>query len=150
NRVVSRRMHAHTVACAHNRMELPAMENAVLERNFVPEVQDDYAIVRRVIERLSIDFRQQPSLDVLAREVNDTPEGLQRLFRRWAGLTPKAFLQAVTLNHARKLLSEGMPLLDAALESGLSGPSRLHDLFITHEAMSPGAYKTRGAGLTMH
>jgi AraC family transcriptional regulator of adaptative response/methylated-DNA-[protein]-cysteine methyltransferase len=65
-------------------------------------------------------------------------------------LSPKSFLQAVTLDHARKLLDDGMPLLDASYELGMSGPGRLHDLFVTHEAMSPGDYKTRGAGLTIN
>jgi AraC family transcriptional regulator of adaptative response/methylated-DNA-[protein]-cysteine methyltransferase len=64
-------------------------------------------------------------------------------------LSPKAFLQAVTLDHARRLLDDGLPLLDAALEVGMSGPGRLHDLFVTHEAMSPGDYKGRGSGLAI-
>jgi AraC family transcriptional regulator, regulatory protein of adaptative response / methylated-DNA-[protein]-cysteine methyltransferase len=76
-----------------------------------------------------------------------SPEHLQRLFTRWAGLSPKAFIQALTLNHARTLLDENASVLDAALEAGLSGPGRLHDLFVTHEGMPPGAYKLRGEGL---
>ena len=122
---------------------------AVLERDVTPE-GGDYEIVRRVIEKISLDYRDQPSLDQLAAEVGETPTGLQKLFTRWAGLSPKAFLQAVTLDHARRLLDEGTPLLETALELGMSGPGRLHDLFVTHEAMSPGDYKTRGAGLTIH
>jgi AraC family transcriptional regulator of adaptative response/methylated-DNA-[protein]-cysteine methyltransferase len=121
---------------------------AVLERDVTPE-GGDYEIVRRVIEKISLDYRDQPSLDQLAAEVGETPTGLQKLFTRWAGLSPKAFLQAVTLDHARRLLDEGTPLLETALELGMSGPGRLHDLFVTHEAMSPGDYKTRGAGLTI-
>jgi AraC family transcriptional regulator of adaptative response/methylated-DNA-[protein]-cysteine methyltransferase len=121
---------------------------AVLERDITPE-GGDYEIVRRVIEKISLDYRDQPSLDQLAAEVGETPTGLQKLFTRWAGLSPKAFLQAVTLDHARRLLDEGAPLLETALELGMSGPGRLHDLFVTHEAMSPGDYKTRGAGLTI-
>ncbi|NBU15096.1 MAG: methylated-DNA--[protein]-cysteine S-methyltransferase, partial [Alphaproteobacteria bacterium] len=74
---------------------------------------------------------------------------LHAVFRRWSGLSPKAFLQAVTLDHARRLLKSDAPLLDASLELGLSGPGRLHDLFVTHEAMSPGEWKTGGAGLTL-
>jgi AraC family transcriptional regulator of adaptative response/methylated-DNA-[protein]-cysteine methyltransferase len=109
----------------------------------------DYEVVRRAIEKISLDYRDQPSLETLAEAVGETPTGLQKLFTRWAGLSPKAFLQAVTLDHARRLLDQGMPLLDTALEVGMSGPGRLHDLFVTHEAMSPGHYKTRGAGLTM-
>ncbi|MEZ5810660.1 MAG: bifunctional helix-turn-helix domain-containing protein/methylated-DNA--[protein]-cysteine S-methyltransferase [Rhizobiaceae bacterium] len=124
-------------------------QTAILQQDITDELGGDYETVRRVIEKISLDFRDQPSLDDLAREVGETPTGLQKLFTRWAGLSPKAFLQAVTIDHARKLLDEGMPLLETALESGLSGPGRLHDLFVTHEAMSPGDYKTRGAGLTM-
>ncbi|MCO6388858.1 bifunctional helix-turn-helix domain-containing protein/methylated-DNA--[protein]-cysteine S-methyltransferase [Aliihoeflea sp. 40Bstr573] len=122
--------------------------SAVLQKDITPE-GSDYETVRRVIEKISLDFRDQPSLDELAAEVGETPIGLQKLFTRWAGLSPKAFLQAVTLNHARRLLDEGLPLLEASMEVGMSGPGRLHDLFVTHEAMSPGDYKTRGAGLTI-
>ncbi len=121
-------------------------QTAILQRDITP-VGGDYEIVRRVIEKISQDYRDQPSLDALAAEVGETPTALQKLFTRWAGLSPKAFLQAVTLDHARRLLDQGMPLLEAALEVGMSGPGRLHDLFVTHEAMSPGDYKTRGAGL---
>jgi AraC family transcriptional regulator of adaptative response/methylated-DNA-[protein]-cysteine methyltransferase len=71
------------------------------------------------------------------------------LFRRWAGLTPKAFLQALTLDGARKLLRDSASVLDATYEVGLSGPGRLHDLFVTHEAMSPGEWKSGGDGLTV-
>lgn len=121
-------------------------EFAVLERDITPE-GGDYEIVRRVIEKISLEYRSQPSLEELAKELGETPTSLQKLFTRWAGLSPKAFLQAVTLNHARHLLDGGMPLLEASLELGMSGPGRLHDLFVTHEAISPGEYKTRGAGL---
>jgi AraC family transcriptional regulator of adaptative response/methylated-DNA-[protein]-cysteine methyltransferase len=121
---------------------------AVLENDVTP-VGIDYEIVRRVIEKISMDYRDQPSLEELAADVGETPTGLQKLFTRWAGLSPKSFLQAVTLDHARRLLDDGMPLLDASFELGMSGPGRLHDLFVTHEAMSPGDYKSRGAGLTI-
>ncbi len=119
-----------------------------LEKDVTPAA-GDYEIVRRALEKISLDFRTQPSLEELAEAVGETPTGLQKLFSRWAGLSPKAFLQAVTLDHARRLLDCGMPLLETALEVGMSGPGRLHDLFVTHEAMSPGAYKSRGAGLTI-
>jgi len=119
---------------------------AILKQDITP-LGCDYEVVRRVIEKISLDFRDQPSLEELAAEVGDTPNGLQKLFTRWAGLSPKAFLQAVTLDHARRLLDQGAPLLDTSFEVGMSGPGRLHDLFVTHEAMSPGTYKARGAGL---
>ena len=119
-----------------------------LETDITPE-GSDYEVVRRVIEKISLDYRDQPSLEALAEAAGDTPNGLQKLFTRWAGLSPKGFLQAVTLDHARRLLDAGLSVLDATYEVGMSGPARLHDLFVTHEAMSPGDYKTRGAGLTL-
>ncbi len=119
-----------------------------LHRDITP-TGSDYEIVRRAIEKISLDFRDQPSLETLAEAVGETPAGLQKLFTRWCGLSPKAFLQAVTLDHARRLLDDGLPLLDASMELGMSGPGRLHDLFVTHEAMSPGAYKDRGRGLVI-
>lgn len=109
----------------------------------------DYETIAKVIEAISEDYRDQPSLEHLSRVAGLDPTGLQKLFTRWAGLSPKAFLQAVTLDHARRLLDSGMPLLETSHELGLSGPSRLHDLFITHEAMSPGDYKTGGKGLVI-
>ncbi|RVD72007.1 MAG: methylated-DNA--[protein]-cysteine S-methyltransferase [Mesorhizobium sp.] len=121
---------------------------AILENEITPK-GSDYEVVRRAIEKISLDYRDQLSLEDLADEVGETPTGLQKLFTRWAGLSPKAFLQAVTLDHARRLLDSGMPLLETSFELGMSGPGRLHDLFVTHEAMSPGDYKTRGAGLTI-
>jgi AraC family transcriptional regulator of adaptative response/methylated-DNA-[protein]-cysteine methyltransferase len=128
--------------------QMPLKTTAVLQKDITPD-GSDYEVVRRAIEKISLDYRDQPSLEALAEEVGETPTGLQKLFTRWAGLSPKAFLQAVTLDHARKLLDSGMPLLETSFEVGMSGPGRLHDLFVTHEAMSPGDYKTRGVGLTI-
>ncbi|APG89535.1 methylated-DNA--[protein]-cysteine S-methyltransferase [Sinorhizobium americanum] len=110
----------------------------------------DYDTVRHVIEMLTEDYRDQPSLETIARRLRQSPTQLQKVFTRWAGLSPKAFLQAVTLDHAKRLLrQEEMPLLETSIEVGLSGPGRLHDLFVTHEAMSPGEWRARGAGLTI-
>jgi AraC family transcriptional regulator of adaptative response/methylated-DNA-[protein]-cysteine methyltransferase len=111
------------------------------------EIAGDYQVVRRAIELISENWREQPELEELAVAVGRSPSQLQKIFTRWAGLSPKAFLQAVTLDHARRLLNEPIPILDAAYELGLSGPGRLHDLFVTHEAMSPGVYKAKGEGL---
>ncbi|MEC9344390.1 MAG: bifunctional helix-turn-helix domain-containing protein/methylated-DNA--[protein]-cysteine S-methyltransferase [Pseudomonadota bacterium] len=111
------------------------------------ETGGDYQTVRRCIELISENWRDQPGLDELALAVGKSPTQLQKLFTRWAGLSPKAFLQAVTLDHARRLLADDAPILDASYELGLSGPGRLHDLFVTHEAMSPGTYKAKGEGL---
>ena len=110
----------------------------------------DYEIVSRVVELLTENYRDQPSLDAIASDLGQSPTQLQKSFTRWAGLSPKAFLQAVTLDHAKRLLrQEELPLLETSFEVGLSGPSRLHDLFVTHEAMSPGEWKLRGGGLTI-
>src|SRR3954464_13487539 len=109
----------------------------------------DYDIVRRAIAHISKNWRAQPEIEQIAEASGVTPAELHHLFRRWAGLTPKAFLQALTLDSARNLLRDSASVLDASYEVGLSGPGRLHDLFVTHEAMSPGEWKTGGEGLTI-
>ena len=120
---------------------------ANLQTDITPD-GPDYDIVRRVIELITEDYRDQPSLEAIAARLNQSPTQLQKTFTRWAGLSPKGFLQAVTLDHAKRLLrKEDMPLLETSIEVGLSGPSRLHDLFVTHEAMSPGEWKAKGGGL---
>jgi AraC family transcriptional regulator of adaptative response/methylated-DNA-[protein]-cysteine methyltransferase len=109
----------------------------------------DYDIVRRAIAYISGHWRSQPEIDEIAAATGVTATELHHLFRRWAGLTPKAFVQALTLDRARSLLRDSASVLDAAYEVGLSGPGRLHDLFVTHEAMSPGEWKSGGEGLTV-
>ncbi|MDB5484553.1 MAG: hypothetical protein JWR73_1221 [Tardiphaga sp.] len=109
----------------------------------------DYDSVRRAIAFISARWRDQPTIDAMAAAASLTSDELHHLFRRWAGLTPKAFMQALTLDHAKGLLRDSASVLDAALESGLSGPGRLHDLFVTHEAMSPGEWKTGAAGMVL-
>ncbi len=117
-----------------------------------PDERDgDYALVRSAIEFLTFNWQEQPSLKELAHHLGLGETATQKLFTRWAGLSPKAFSQAITLDHAKRLLrDEGLPLLDASFELGLSSPSRLHDLFVTHEAMPPGIWKAKGAGLTIN
>ena len=110
---------------------------------------DDYEKVRAVLANLYGNWRNQPSLEELAEPVGMNAEQFQRVFTRWAGLTPKAFLQALTLDHARAMLKDSASILETSLEVGLSGPGRLHDLFVVHEGMSPGAYKSKGAGLVI-
>jgi AraC family transcriptional regulator of adaptative response/methylated-DNA-[protein]-cysteine methyltransferase len=109
----------------------------------------DYDAVRRAIAFISESWRVQPTIEAIADAAAVTPDELHLLFRRWAGLTPKDFMQALTLDHAKGLLRDSASVLDAALDSGLSGPGRLHDLFIAHEAMSPGEWKSGGAGTTL-
>src|SRR5215471_4577025 len=109
----------------------------------------DYAVVRRAIAFVAERWRAQPEIDAIAAAAGVSANELHHLFRRWAAITPKAFLQALTLEHARRLLRDSASVLDATFEVGLSGPGRLHDLFVTHEAMSPGEWKSGGAGLTV-
>ena len=130
-----------TLAIHDQRLAKPGSQSAALR---------DYDSVRRAIAFISERWRNQPTVEAMADSAGVTPDELHHLFRRWAGLTPKAFMQALTLDHAKNLLRESASVLDAALDSGLSGPGRLHDLFVTHEAMSPGEWKNGGDGLTLH
>src|SRR5215210_4789888 len=109
----------------------------------------DYDVVRRAIAHIKGNWRAQPEIEQIAEAAGVTPTELHHLFRRWAGLTPKAFVQALTLDSARQLLRDSASVLDATYEVGLSGPGRLHDLFVTHDAMSPGEWKAGGEGLTI-
>jgi AraC family transcriptional regulator of adaptative response/methylated-DNA-[protein]-cysteine methyltransferase len=115
----------------------------------LPTAAADYDIVRRAIAHIRGNWRTQPEIEVIADAAGVSATDLHHLFRRWCGLTPKAFLQALTLNSARELLRSSASVLDTAYEVGLSGPGRLHDLFVTHEAMSPGEWKAGGEGLTI-
>jgi AraC family transcriptional regulator of adaptative response/methylated-DNA-[protein]-cysteine methyltransferase len=109
----------------------------------------DYDVVRRAIAHIRGNWRDQPEVDVIAEAAGVSSTDLHHLFRRWCGLTPKAFLQALTLHSARELLRASASVLDTTYEVGLSGPGRLHDLFVTHESMSPGEWKAGGEGLTI-
>jgi len=107
----------------------------------------DYERVKSAIAFLREHFKQQPSLDEVARHVHVSPSHFQRTFKRWAGVTPKKFLQYISLQHAKGLLKQNSSLFEASYESGLSGTGRLHDAFVTIEGMTPGEYKNGGAGL---
>jgi AraC family transcriptional regulator of adaptative response/methylated-DNA-[protein]-cysteine methyltransferase len=109
----------------------------------------DYPRVAAALDYLTEHWREQPDLDAAARAAGLSPHHFQRVFTRWVGTSPKKFVQALTHASARRLLVDGASVLDAALESGLSGPSRLHDVFIAEEAATPGAVKSGGAELTM-
>lgn len=107
------------------------------------------ARIARAIGYLVEHYREQPSLDLMAEQAGLSPYHFQRTFKRWAGISPKRFLQYVTLGEAKRLLLNDASVLDAALDSGLSGPSRLHDLFVQCEAMTPGEFKALGDQLTI-
>ena len=96
----------------------------MLDRLAPPTQSADYDTVRRAIEFLSTRFRDQPSVEEVAAEVGLSPSHFQHVFKRWAGLTPKAFLQAITIERARELLRDSATVLDASYEVGLSGPGR--------------------------
>ncbi len=109
----------------------------------------DYLRIEKAIGFLSQQGAGHPSLDTLARALHLSPFHLQRLFHRWAGITPKQFLRYLSLQHAKTLLAASKNILEASLDAGLSGPGRLHDLFVTLEAVTPGEYKKKGEGITV-
>src|SRR2546423_9991172 len=108
---------------------------------------NDYERVATVIRFLDRHHIDQPDLNQLAAAVGLSPFHFHRLFSAWAGVTPKDFLQCLTFEHVKKLLLDGRNVFDAALDAGLSGPGRLHDLCVTLEAASPGEMKNLGAGM---
>jgi len=107
----------------------------------------DYSRVEKAINYLEENFQDQPNLQELASHLNMSSFHFQRVFRRWAGISPKRFLQFLTIEHAKKVLDENKSVLDATYDAGLSSPGRLHDLFVTIDAITPGEYKTKGMGL---
>lgn len=111
--------------------------------------QSDYSRIEQAIRLLQSRAREQPSLAEVAQAAGLSEFHFQRLFQRWAGISPKRFLQVLTLAEAKRMLAGSRSLLDTSYEVGLSSPSRLHDLFLSLECMTPGEYKARAAGLTI-
>jgi len=109
----------------------------------------DYARIEKAISYIEEKHLEQPDLDELAAHLGLSSFHFQRLFSRWVGISPKRFLQFLTIEHAKGVLDETRSLLGATYESGLSSPGRLHDLFISVDAVTPGQYKQRGAGLSI-
>jgi AraC family transcriptional regulator of adaptative response/methylated-DNA-[protein]-cysteine methyltransferase len=107
----------------------------------------DYQKVEKAIRFLEDRFLDQPDLDEIAASVHLSKYHFHRLFKRWAGVTPLQFLHYLTVDYAKGRLKESRSVLDTTLDAGLASPSRLHDLFVTFEAMTPGEYKKEGAGL---
>ncbi len=110
----------------------------------------DYERIAEAIDYITSHVNEQPSLDDVAKEINLSPHHLQRVFTRWAGISPKRFLQTLTVNHAKELLKESMSLMEASYELGLSSTARLHDHFVNLEAITPGEYKSSGEGLKIN
>lgn len=110
----------------------------------------NYTTIEKAIQYIRENFKTQPDLDEVAKQVHLSPFHFQRMFKEWAGISPKKFLQYISIEHAKKLLLDDHSLADTSFETGLSGTSRLHDLFITIEGMTPGEYKNGGKDLTIH
>jgi AraC family transcriptional regulator of adaptative response/methylated-DNA-[protein]-cysteine methyltransferase len=110
----------------------------------------NYQRVAQAIDYVENNFHRQPGLDEIAASVHLSKYHFQRLFKEWAGISPAQFLQFLTLAHAKKRLAAAQSVYDAALDVGLSGSSRLHDLFVTFEGITPGEYKKQGAGLRIN
>jgi len=108
---------------------------------------EDYTRIEKAIEFIAENFSAQLSLEEMAASVHLSKYHFDRIFKRWAGVSPIQFQQFLTLNYTKRRLAESRSLLDASFDAGLSGPSRLHDLFVTFEAMTPGEFKKHGAGL---
>jgi AraC family transcriptional regulator of adaptative response/methylated-DNA-[protein]-cysteine methyltransferase len=107
----------------------------------------DYQRIEKAIAFLGEHAAEQPSLALAARATHMSEYHFQRVFTRWAGISPKRFLQFLKVEHAKRQLLESKAVLEVSLESGLSSPGRLHDLFVSAEAVTPGEFKTRGVGI---
>ncbi len=108
---------------------------------------DDYKRIEKAIHFIEDNFKSQPALDEIADSVHLSKYHFNRIFKRWAGIGPVQFLQFITLDYTKKKLAQSNSLLKTSLDAGLSGPSRLHDLFVTFDAMTPGDFKKQGHGL---
>jgi len=112
-------------------------------------LDSDYARVKDAIMFIASNASEQPTLEDVAAHVGLSPYHFQRLFRRWAGVSPKRFLQHLNASRAKVLLRDSMPVLDTAFAVGLSGPGRLHDLIVMTEAVTPGEYAAHGDGIAI-
>ena len=117
------------------------MKNQTLDESL------DYERITKAIRFMEAHYQRQPDLGRIAASVHLSPHHFQRVFKRWAGISPKKFLQSLTLAHSQRQLRAGASLLSATLDTGLSGTGRLHDLFVTFQGMTPAEFKAEGAGL---
>jgi AraC family transcriptional regulator of adaptative response/methylated-DNA-[protein]-cysteine methyltransferase len=113
-------------------------------------MENNYDRIAKVIEYIGDNFKNQPELSEIADTMHLSPSHLHQLFTKWAGISPKRFLQFLTVEYAKSLLNASSTVLDTSYDSGLSGPGRLHDLFITIESVTPGEYKQKGFGLDIY
>jgi AraC family transcriptional regulator of adaptative response/methylated-DNA-[protein]-cysteine methyltransferase len=138
-----------------NRVASMVKENYNLHRQTevvmesILELSQDYRLIEQAIRFIEANAQRQPELDEIAAAVGLSEYHFQRTFMRWAGISPKRFLQFLTKEHAKELLAQSENLLDTSLQVGLSSLGRLHNLFVSTEAVTPGEYKSRGAGLTI-
>ena len=114
------------------------------------ELSQHYQLIEQAIQYIETNVQRQPELDEIASAIGMSEYHFQRLFTRWAGISPKRFMQFLTKEHAKELLAQSENLLDTTHQVGLSSLGRLHDLFVNAEAVTPGEYKSHGAGLTIH
>ena len=122
----------------------------MLSENDLKLSSKDYLRIEQAILFIEKNYREQPSLKEIASSVHLSEYHFQRLFRSWAGISPKQFMSFLTIEHAKKLLKESKSLLDVTYKTGLSSPGRLHDLFVTIEAVTPGEFKKKGEGLNIN
>jgi AraC family transcriptional regulator of adaptative response/methylated-DNA-[protein]-cysteine methyltransferase len=121
-----------------------------MKPNNYTQQSEDYHRIENAIRFIETNFKSQPTLEQIAKSAYMSKYHFDRVFKRWAGVSPMQFLQFITLDYTKKRLSESGNILDTALDAGLSGPSRLHDLFVTFEAMTPGDYKNRAEGVQIY
>ena len=120
-----------------------------MHSNVYSQQSDDYKRIEKAIQFIETNFKSQPTLEQIAGSVHLSKYHFDRIFKRWAGISPIQFLQFMTLDFTKQKLAESKSLLETSLEAGLSGPIRLHDLFVSFEAMTPGDFKKQGAGLNI-
>jgi len=122
-------------------------KGASMELHDFSHQSDNFRRIEKAIQYIEENFKSRPNLDQIAASVHLSRYHFDRLFKRWAGVSPIQFMQYLTLDYTKRKLARSQSILEASLDAGLSGPGRLHDLFVTFEAMTPGEFKNQGAGL---
>ena len=120
-----------------------------MKNDSLAQASGDYERIEKAIQFIEKNFSFQPDLKEIADHIGLSEYHFQRLFSRWVGISPKRFLQFLTKEYAKQLLENSTNLLDVTYEAGLSSPGRLHDLFVTCEAVTPGEYKSKGEGINI-